>query len=353
MTNDKGLSPPPYREGATGIQPVTATTSRETRYLYYRVYTLDGAIRPKTAFSADNSSLGHLMVRSIPPPHRVDTLRRCLVKAEDLGDQNCSLYLRADSPTPASDSTVLDFLGTNAENGTSPDTAFALVIHDDRFTGERPAVATLGGLRESKDNIDYLYYRLFARTEEDTSATTPDAEDPSLGRIDRNLICPPRDALSVKRCIAWVEEKMVYRDSELYAEISAQEAISDEDDISFAKIGKLGSFEKPIVLVQSEPVSKTSRSGPPLRLVLLTTDVDTGFGTVSSGQTFYTDAVVKNEWFPGRGTVAAYRCVINPTTLEEPSNQHYLPTANRSFAHSAVELGETEQSLTDLVSTNI
>ena len=52
--------------------------------VYYRVYDDEGEIVSKTSFDENNSSLGRVNTLSVPPPHTVSSLKKCIIISEDL-----------------------------------------------------------------------------------------------------------------------------------------------------------------------------------------------------------------------------------------------------------------------------
>ncbi|KAF7365677.1 hypothetical protein MVEN_00441400 [Mycena venus] len=93
--------PPRYDTQNTSESTMKAASSGSApgpRYLYYRVYSPDGAIPSKTAFDPRNPYVGCITASSIPPPHNGKSLKRCLVKAEDFTDPDGSRTLLYTSP---------------------------------------------------------------------------------------------------------------------------------------------------------------------------------------------------------------------------------------------------------------
>jgi hypothetical protein len=98
-----------------------------------------------------------------------------------------------------------------------------------------------------------VYYRLFTQTDEDSSKVSFRVSEPALGRIERILVSPRHTAASVKRHIAKVEGKPIYAYSELYEDISAEQALPDYTHLYLMLYNGVGWTEdKPIVLVQPE-----------------------------------------------------------------------------------------------------
>ena len=83
-----------------------------------------------------------------------------------------------------------------------------------------------------------VYYRVYSSEGGDKKARTSfDESDTSLGRINILLITPPHTAGSLKACIAKVEglvtpDHALYKDMELFQDMSGDAAMSDTDVIS-------------------------------------------------------------------------------------------------------------------------
>lgn len=57
---------------------------RITRYIYYRPYSLEGAIKSKTCFDESDIYLGRIDTFSVPPPHTIASLTACIARIEGL-----------------------------------------------------------------------------------------------------------------------------------------------------------------------------------------------------------------------------------------------------------------------------
>ncbi|KAJ6522680.1 hypothetical protein DFH09DRAFT_1097068 [Mycena vulgaris] len=131
--------------------------------------------------------------------------------------------------------------------GATPETGFALV-----FQAEVPIAGVHASALEelvSGKSPTYLYYRLYTHGGEDAPGRTFDSRHPALGRIQTELISPPRDVSSIKRCIAKVEKKWVYLFAELFPDMSADGALASDTFLP----GTCGATENtPVLLVQPE-----------------------------------------------------------------------------------------------------
>ena len=104
-----------------------------------------------------------------------------------------------------------------------------------------------------------VYYRVYLsqREGEEKAKMSFDENDISLGRINTLLIAPPHTAGSLKACIAKVEGLItpghaLYKDMELFQDMSGDAAMSDTDVISFQGDTYPGSDEgDPIALANA------------------------------------------------------------------------------------------------------
>lgn len=94
-----------------------------------------------------------------------------------------------------------------------------------------------------------VYYRLYNRGGEEKSVRPFDPSEPGLGRVRRELISPPRNALYVKQRIGRVEGKPIYLFADLFTDLGTDSAIPSADLVDDAAGS---SKEHPIVLVQPE-----------------------------------------------------------------------------------------------------
>ncbi|KAJ6512341.1 hypothetical protein DFH09DRAFT_1197249 [Mycena vulgaris] len=251
-------APPSYEEDRNtsirrGEEPPSRVKSKappslEPRYVYYRVYGLDGPIRPKGEYGGSHPFIGRIKATSVPPPHTVASLKRALVQAEDLPDPNgelSGLFQSNEARTAMSAAMRVAIL--TGDIGATPETAFALV-----FLAE---LVNVNVYVSSEDEIaagqipQWLYYRLYTRGGEDRSARSFDSEEPGLGRIEREHIAPPRNVQSVKRRIAKVEGKPIYVLAELFTDVSADRAQASD---AFVADTCGATQHDPILIVQPE-----------------------------------------------------------------------------------------------------
>ena len=104
-----------------------------------------------------------------------------------------------------------------------------------------------------------VYYRIYSWAGEgdEQAKTSFDESDISLGRINTLSIAPPHTAGSLKACIAKVEGLVtpghaLYKDMELFQDMTSDAAMSDADVISFQGDSYPGSDEgDPVALVNA------------------------------------------------------------------------------------------------------
>ncbi|KAJ7458276.1 hypothetical protein B0H11DRAFT_2061516 [Mycena galericulata] len=275
---------PPRPEDNKPHSPVS-----EIRYIYYRPYTVDGGIPSKKQYQGGNPFVGRIKATAVPP-HTAGSLKRALVQAEELSDPTgefTHLFDRESKIAMQAEARVVILTGTV---GATPETALGLVFHgkllhdaatstfEDIFAGSEPK---------------YLYYRLYTHGGEDTSARAFAKGEPALGRVDRALIAPPRDASSIKRRIAKVEGKPIY----IYADLhTAADSPETSDSVLADTFG--ATAEDPILLVQ--PERRTGLYNRPL--VVVTAPEPRGWSWVpsrwlspSAGDILRTDGIAHME----------------------------------------------------------
>ncbi|KAJ6578356.1 hypothetical protein B0H19DRAFT_1123012 [Mycena capillaripes] len=240
-TSEAGDSVPPLHRDPSGL------SISEPRYVYYRLYTLDGMLHCKN--QQQSPFIGRIKATSVPPPHTVDSLKRALVQAEglpDLDGQLTGLFETRDARKAMAVSARADIL--IGDLGATVQTPVALVF---LTSPKEPLQAA------SDDGLDTgggpklppLYYRLYNRGGEEPSSCSFDANESALGRVKRESIAPPRDALSVKRRIARAEGKPIYEFADLFTDMLAVNP-GPSNGLVDDRFGS--SKENPILLVQPE-----------------------------------------------------------------------------------------------------
>ncbi|KAJ6622318.1 hypothetical protein B0H10DRAFT_907960 [Mycena sp. CBHHK59/15] len=218
-------------------------------------------------------------------------------------------------------------------NGSTPETAFALVLIEELTVEEKAAVNAIKIGDTRGDEPQYLYYQLFTQVGEDTSKVSFNANEPALGRIEKIHVSPPHGPATIKRCIAKAEGKPIYAYAELYQDISADTAMINGYYLSLSRDDGVGSTEdKPMVIVQ--PERREGLYNRPIKLISK---------TLSSGNLLphavgaigHTDGIAKSLFVSGRrGHVAAYHCVMEVMTGGEQNG--YLASGNPNLNHRSI-----------------
>ncbi|KAJ7511466.1 hypothetical protein B0H11DRAFT_2269169 [Mycena galericulata] len=259
-THHQDSHPPPgyeYTEiaGKNGhfrvtVCPDEPNDGSESRYVYYRVYAMDGALRSQKPYGY-NPYLGRIKATSVPPPHTSASLKRVLVQVEALPDPTgrlTGLFQTKDARTVLAPNGRVDILTRTGGIGETAQTAVALVF----FSATKETLntpSTNEAVDAEDDDLPYLYYRLYNPGGEEKSVRSFNKREPALGRIKRDSIAPPRNALSVKRRIATVEGKTIYGFADLFPDLKAKKAYSSNAVVA----DTAGANEDdPISLVQPE-----------------------------------------------------------------------------------------------------
>jgi hypothetical protein len=91
------------------------------------MYVEDESIPSRKAVSA-NDTLGRIPATSVPPPHTVDSLKRCITKAEGIINViKCDVYSCLTSGTPMTQGPVSILASESDCPGSTPERAIALV----------------------------------------------------------------------------------------------------------------------------------------------------------------------------------------------------------------------------------
>ncbi|KAK6987672.1 hypothetical protein R3P38DRAFT_327848 [Favolaschia claudopus] len=224
-------------------------------YIYYRVYGPDGAVRAKTAASLTDPYLACISTTSIPPPHKISTLKRCIVAAEGLNGLTTAtrteLYLTLDSPHASNEQDEVAILQSDRP-GATPETALVLVHHEELQGAEPRQMPSTISSRGTEAESSYLYYRLFTRTDRDVSKLAIYSNETSIGRVPRLMLPVPHNRTSIRRFIAQAEGRQILNASEFYENIAAQEPSTDEKYFPLISDTAFGSRDSPIVLVLPE-----------------------------------------------------------------------------------------------------
>ncbi|KAJ7731591.1 hypothetical protein B0H14DRAFT_2998333 [Mycena olivaceomarginata] len=311
------VSPPQGNHYHRGPHPRGLSVS-EPRYVYYRLYALDGMLHCKN--SQQTPFIGRIKATSVPPPYTIASLKRALVQAEGLPDpegQLTCLFETRDARTAMVMSARADIITGNL--GATAQTPVVLVFL--RSPKEPLQAASGDGVEDGGGKLPPVYYRLYNRGGEEKSWCSFDASEPALGRVNRESIAPPRNALSLKRRIARAEGKPIYEFADLFIDIAAVTAHPSNalvDDMFGS------SKENPILLVQPERRPGLNR---PALVVVLPPEVigNACWLSVKPGDIVHTDGEARLEKHLNGGTISAYTAV-------DESGRTGLISANR--AHS-------------------
>ncbi|KAJ6626622.1 hypothetical protein B0H10DRAFT_1997879 [Mycena sp. CBHHK59/15] len=302
-------SPPAYEsENDDNTNRINACEDlRAPGYVYYRVYALDGVIPSKTGFNAGNPFLGRIKATSVPPPHTVASLKRCLAQAENLPDPmnlRTSLFQDRVDKEPMDTTTKVSIIKTNRWVVNE----FALLYLQELSDKEKAGISSIDRTRHDVDPSEYS---------EDSSKQCFDPKEPAIGRIKKVHVPPPHNTLSVKRCIARAEGKPIYVFADLYQNISADTPMADTSwfTLSGTRFGE--SPQKPVVIVQPErrpglcnrPL-KVFSTQPPSPWFSWTGDFK--WLRTSAGDLLHTDGISRTEEHPvHKRTLASYVAVAS------------------------------------------
>ncbi|KAJ7914943.1 hypothetical protein B0H13DRAFT_1711738 [Mycena leptocephala] len=228
-------------------KPTIGVKSSEPRYVFYRVYYADGTVPTKNGYGGF-PFISRIKATSVPPPHTVASLKRALIQAEDLPDPSgdrTRLYQTKDSGTSMPPGAPVAIL--TGDIGVTPQTAMAIVVEALSKKGTH-SLSQQESLPGHYATNKYLYYRLYTRGGEDRSICSFETE-PSLGRVERETISPPRDVHSVQLRIAKLERKPIYAYSELFTTMTDKNAQPSTAILGYSA----GATEaEPVLLVHPE-----------------------------------------------------------------------------------------------------
>jgi hypothetical protein len=94
--------------------------------VYYRMFVEDEPIQSRKPVNAFDQTLGHILATSVTPPHTVDSLKRCITKAEGIKNfVKCDLFVDLTSEVPMGKGRIS--ILANDRPGSTPERAMALV----------------------------------------------------------------------------------------------------------------------------------------------------------------------------------------------------------------------------------
>ncbi|EDQ98061.1 uncharacterized protein LACBIDRAFT_296078 [Laccaria bicolor S238N-H82] len=245
-------------------------------YVYYRLYTKLGAFESNHALYHNDPFIGRIPSKLFSPPHTVASIKRSLCKFEGLSEPDKALvFTPLSSPALKEDSARLSLKAPSGP-GLSEHDPIALIVESEKRTKE---VMQSEKLPERSDDTDVhygkscrLYYRVYSSEgegDEEKAKTSFDESDMSLGRINAVFIAPPHTAGSLKACIAKAEGLVtpghaLYKDMELFQDMTSDAAMNDADIISFQGDAYPGSDESdPVALVNATTTTATDQKAKP------------------------------------------------------------------------------------------
>lgn len=225
-----------------------ATVRSGPRYVYYRLYTKDGAIESNNAIYSNDRSLGRIDAKDVAPPYTVIFLKNVLCRKEGFKTSDRSnLYLSVPSYMPMEDGTRLS-LTAQSGPGLYEHEPVVLVVDS---IDEREAVKPSRGKLRTQTNVRYVHYRLYSR-EGAIETNSSNTNDHFLGRIFPGSVSPPHTAASLKAYLCKIEDIPSVENATLYVALSSQTPMEDSTHLSL--LGPSGpglSEHEPMALVVS------------------------------------------------------------------------------------------------------
>lgn len=103
------------------------------RTVYYRIYTENGAILSKQAIGSQCPSLGRINVEAIVPPSTIAHIKRCIAKAEQLGDvPSNELFVDMASKLPMPEDEYMS-MSASDHPGSTPEDPMAYVHFSKKY----------------------------------------------------------------------------------------------------------------------------------------------------------------------------------------------------------------------------
>lgn len=203
------------------------------RYLYYRLYTREGAIATSKPIYANDPFIGRTLPKLITPPHMARNVINHLCGIEGFSvDTVGSLFESLSSQTAIEESTRLSLKGHDGP-GASEDDPIALVVGIWDVTNRSAA-----GGEHSKDLPDtdshkphYVHYHIYDKDGAIPSKTSFNPDDKSLGRIDTLSIAPPHTVASVKARIVKAEGVASAQKIQLFEDMMDDEVLMNDSSM--------------------------------------------------------------------------------------------------------------------------
>ncbi|EDR00157.1 uncharacterized protein LACBIDRAFT_334388 [Laccaria bicolor S238N-H82] len=111
----------------------------QTRYVHYRVYDENSEVTSKMSFDKDDTSLGHIEILSVPPPHTVASLKSCIIKSEGVSAHDLQVFEDDTGEVTLKDDDVIALL-SNTYPGNVEEQPIAIVYKEIRTSN--PATFT-------------------------------------------------------------------------------------------------------------------------------------------------------------------------------------------------------------------
>lgn len=296
--------------GSGDIASQRKNPTKAIRYLYYRLYTKDGAIESYNYIHSNDRSIGRILTKAVAPPHTVSSLKRYLCKIEGFpasGAENSVLYDTLSSQFAIMpDSTQISLLG-HSGIGSSVDDPAVLVTGNENFEKRAGNTDVSKDLSETHTkDTRHVYYRVYDDMGEITSKTHFDKDDLSLGRVDVLSIAPPRTISSLMFRLLKAED-FLGDDVQLFEDMGSDSPMDDTDVLTFLGDDYPGSIEdQPMAIVHKKRAVITSPPKPTAFIKKIKANKTHSFGyypnwlPISTGEVFFTDGIaIQHRGFPG------------------------------------------------------
>lgn len=208
----------------------TANTARAPRYLYYRLYTKDGAIRSINPIYANDEFIGRTRSRLITPPHTALSLKNHLCKIEGFNAGTSSTLIESFLNTEAMDASARVPLKGDSGPGLSEDDPMILVV-EPRGDEKRSLPLKQSALPDSVPHEPrYLYYQIYDKGGAIATKMSFDTDDEFLGRVDTLSVTPPHTVASLGSRIASAEG-LVKNKIQLFKDTDGDALMNDNDQL--------------------------------------------------------------------------------------------------------------------------
>lgn len=307
-----------YSLGGRGGGPSHGTQQAEAtspRYLYYRLYATDGAIRSWNPIYSNDLFISRILRKSLTPPRTALSLKMYICKIEGLAGSNASVFESLSSDVAMADSARLALRG-NVDLGASSREPMVLVVGAPE-AGKRSNAPRMGNkFIENPDPCEtrYIYYRVYGKEGEENSKTAFDESDTFLGRVDTLSVAPPYTVASLKTRIVKVEG-IADQEIQLFEDTDGEVLMKDTDRAPFFAETFPGCVQaEPLAVVHGPKTpSSTSTMTKAIRAKYNFTpgnDIST-WHTYSMGEILHTDGVKTTSIFAySDGYQKNHRCYM-------------------------------------------